>query len=425
MSSDEPTKTGPTYPSLGTGTMIASPDLVPISGLTPPTAVTGGVPPDLANCTQYADIRELGRGGMGVVYLARNVMMNRPEVLKVVNKAFLDVPGSEERFVREIRSAARLSHPNVVRAYSVQKIGESLVFVMEYVEGIDLSKLLKSKGALPIANACFYAYQTALGLQHAFEKQMVHRDIKPSNLILTREGKRPVVKILDFGLAKVTGDAGHEESLSGSGKLIMCTPEYVAPELTQDASKVDIRSDIYSLGCTLYYLLAGKLPFTGKDVFDLLAAHRNDRAPRLTEVRPEVPDGLSGLVAKMMAKDPAQRFQTPVDVANALKPFFRPGVDAEVIQSGIILTPVRVPAPEPPPTETVKPSSRPTRAMVDDTTPMVRKRPKSKRGSSPLTPMRIAALVVGGSLIIGIFIAWSAGAFKSRPAGPRTEQVGK
>src|SRR5262249_10089049 len=160
------------------------------------------VPPELTASGQYADIRELGRGGMGVVYLARNVMMNRLEVLKVVNQSILDFPGAADRFAREIRSAAKLLHPNVVAGYSAQQHGALLVLAMEYGEGEDLAKLVKRRGALPVANACYYVYQAALGLQHAHEKGMVHRDIKPSNLILTRDGKKPVVKILDFGLAK-------------------------------------------------------------------------------------------------------------------------------------------------------------------------------------------------------------------------------
>ena len=140
---------------------------------------------------------------MGVVYLAKNKLMDRLEVLKVVNKTLLDRPGAVERFLREIRSAAKLSHANVVAAYSAVQVGDLLAFAMEYVEGQDLAAVVKTQGPLPVAHACYYVQQAALGLQHAFEKNMVHRDIKPQNLILAREGKKHIVKVLDFGLAKV------------------------------------------------------------------------------------------------------------------------------------------------------------------------------------------------------------------------------
>src|SRR5262249_50438307 len=149
-------------------------------------------------------LRELGRGGMGVVYLAQNTLMGRKEVLKVVGSHLVARQGVLDRFLREIRSAAKLHHPNIVAAYSAMRLGEGVVLAMEYVEGEDLSKLIKSRGALPVTNACYFIYQAALGLQHAHERGMVHRDIKPANLILAREGKRAVVKVLDFGLAKAT-----------------------------------------------------------------------------------------------------------------------------------------------------------------------------------------------------------------------------
>jgi serine/threonine protein kinase len=281
----------------------------------------GGVPPELANHPQYADVRELGKGGMGVVYLAKNKLMDRPEVLKVVNRALLDQPGAYERFLREIRAAARLQHPNVVAAYSALELGELLVFAMEYVPGDDLGKLVKARGPLPVVNACWYAYQAALGLQHAHEKGMVHRDIKPSNLMLLREGKKQTVKILDFGLAKAASDSEHASRELTAQGMMMGTPDYVAPEQSLDATKADIRADVYSLGCTLYCLLAGRPPFTGSGMFELVAAHHDTVATPLDEVRPEVPAGLAAVVAKMMAKGPAERYQTPGEVAQALAPF--------------------------------------------------------------------------------------------------------
>ena len=215
-----------------------------------------GIPPELVNHPQYEVIRELGRGGMGVVYLARNKIMNRLEVLKVLSKEMLGKAGRADRFLREIQSAAKLHHPNVVAAYTAFPLGETLVFAMEYVEGDDLAKLVRARGPLPVLNACYFAYQAAQGLQHAHEQGMIHRDIKPGNLILFRQGKKGIVKILDFGLAKITSEERVDGTLTQQGQMLG-TPDYIAPEQTLDAQKADIRADIYSLGCTLYHLLTG------------------------------------------------------------------------------------------------------------------------------------------------------------------------
>jgi len=275
------------------------------------------VPPELADYSQYEVVRELGRGGMGVVYLAKNKMMDRLEVLKVLNKDLLNHSGALERFLREIRSAAKLSHPNVVPAYSALQLGELLVFAMEYIDGEDLHAVVKARGPLPVLNACQYVQQAAIGLQHAFEKGMVHRDIKPQNLILAREGKRHIVKVLDFGLAKATREKPDDTGLTGEGQM-MGTPDFMAPEQSLDAASADIRADIYSLGCTLYYLLTAAPPFTGKSLAAILFAHQSTEARPLNVVRPEVPEELASVVRKMMAKKPAERYQTPAEVVQAL-----------------------------------------------------------------------------------------------------------
>jgi serine/threonine protein kinase len=282
------------------------------------------VPPELIKNPQYEIVRELGRGGMGVVYLARNKLMDRLEVLKVVNKTLLDRPGSVERFLREIRSAAKLSHANVVAAYSAVQFGDLLAFAMEHVEGDDLAKLVKAQGPLPVAHACYYVQQAALGLQHAYENGMVHRDIKPQNLILSRKGKKHVVKVLDFGLAKATREKAEQTELTGEGAMLG-TPDYVAPEQTLDAAHADIRADIYSLGCTLYYLLTGAPPFKGRSLFEILQAHHSMEANPLNLIRPEVPEELAAVVRKMMAKEPAKRYQTPAEAVQALTVFIKPG----------------------------------------------------------------------------------------------------
>jgi len=294
----------------------------PAVAFSPPPADT--LPPELVDHPDYEIVRELGRGGMGVVYLANNKLMSRPEVLKVVGRHLVERPGVADRFLREIRSAAKLHHANIVAAYSALRLGESLVLAMEYVEGLDLAKIVKTNGPLPVAHACAFIHQAALGLQHAHERGMVHRDIKPANLILAREGKKPVIKVLDFGLAKVTSEGEADGGLTREGQMLG-TPEYIAPEQIRDAQSADIRADIYSLGCTLYYLVSGSPPFRGDSLWDLYQAHFSMDAGPLNLVRPEVPVELAAVVAKMMAKEPRRRFQTPGEVARALTPFFKKG----------------------------------------------------------------------------------------------------
>jgi formylglycine-generating enzyme required for sulfatase activity/tRNA A-37 threonylcarbamoyl transferase component Bud32 len=295
----------------------------PPSGGPKAPALAGTLPPELAENPQYEILRELGRGGMGVVYLARNKLMDRLEVLKVLNKEMLERKGTYDRFLREVRAAARLAHPNVVGAYSAVQVGHLLVFAMEYVEGYDLSQLVKSRGPLPVAKACYFVHQAALGLEHAHERGMVHRDIKPGNLMLMRQGQRGIIKILDFGLAKASSENPIDGGLTREGQMLG-TPHYISPEQTVDAQNADIRADIYSLGCTLYYLLTGGPPFDGKSLLDILTGHQSMEARPLNLVRPEVPVELAAVVGKMMAKDRERRYQTPAEVAEALKPFFKP-----------------------------------------------------------------------------------------------------
>ncbi len=270
----------------------------------------------------YEILGELGRGGMGVVYLAKNVLLDRREVLKVVNKALLDKPGVAERFLREIRSAAKLDHNNVVKAYSALQVGDYLLFAMEFIDGEDLAKVVQRQGPLPIPHACHYVSHAALGLQHAHEQKLVHRDIKPQNLILWRQGKKHVVKVLDFGLAKAKREGQAITDLTGEGAM-MGTPDYMAPEQAQDAASADIRADVYSLGCTLYFLLTGRPPFAGKSIFAILQAHISAEPTPLGQLRAEAPAGLAAVVAKTMAKDPARRYQQPIEVAQALAPFVK------------------------------------------------------------------------------------------------------
>jgi serine/threonine protein kinase len=233
---------------------------------------------------------------MGLVYLAHNRLLGRNEVLKVAGHHLVERPNALDRFLGEIRNTAKLHHPNIIAAYSALRFGESLVLAMEYVEGLDLALVVKARGPLPVANACNYIHQAALGLQHVHERGMVHRDIKPSNLMLAREGDRARIKVLDFGLAKATPERELDLDLTGTGQMLG-TPDFIAPEQTIDAQGVDIRADIYSLGCTLYDLLTGGPPFRATTLDDVLQAHHSMDAKPLNIVRPEVPAELAALVA--------------------------------------------------------------------------------------------------------------------------------
>jgi formylglycine-generating enzyme required for sulfatase activity/serine/threonine protein kinase len=394
----------------------------------------GSIPPGLAEHPDYEVLGELGRGGMGVVYLARNKLMGRKEVLKVVSRDLMDRRGVLDRFLREIRNAAQLHHTNIVTAYSAFRAGENIVFAMEYVEGHDLAQLVKGNGPLAVAHACNFINQAALGLQYAHEKGMVHRDIKPSNLILARHGKKPVVKILDFGLAKATREGPVDKGLTQEGQMLG-TPDYIAPEQSLDATKADIRADIYSLGCTLYYLLSGGPPFGGTSLYEVLQAHHSMEAQPLNLPRPEVPIELAAVVAKMMSKDPVRRFQTPGGVAQALKPFYRLAESApDAAKTEVSL------AGQPPPVERVAPPApvahSPQSPATPATPPVVparrdsfwrslvsldRERSKSERleGATPFPlwpPPPWIWPIVAGVALLGLLIWWAPGVVKLKTA---------
>jgi serine/threonine protein kinase len=374
----------------------------------------GELPPELTHLSQYTDVRELGRGGMGVVYLAFNRLMDRPEVLKVVGRQHLDRPGAKNRFLQEVRSAARLQHPHVVTAYTVVEAGESLVFAMEYVPGDDLANVVKATGPLPVAHACYYAMHVALGLQHAHDKLMVHRDIKPANLILTRDGKRATVKILDFGLAKVTSEQAQNTGLTDQNQM-MGTPDYMAPEQATDAASADIRADVYSLGCTLYFLLAGHPPFRGKSLADVLLKHQTETARPLNLVRPAVPMELAAVVATMMAKEPGKRYKTPAEVAAALKPFVtgKPAANPapDLSRDGkATATAEKTP---PLPVATLLPTKAKT--LPPTATVLGERRDVSPPVQEPKSPWGWIVLTVAtGAVLLGLIGAWAGGMFDAK-----------
>jgi WD40 repeat protein len=276
------------------------------------------LPPELAHHERYRVVRLLGEGGMGAVYEAEHRVMQRRVALKVINRAYTPNASAVERFRREVRAAARLSHPNIVTTYDAEDAGEMHFLVMEYVEGVSLGRLVKERGPLPMAEACAYVRQAALGLQHAHERGMVHRDVKPDNLICCADG---TVKVLDFGLAVLTAE--RRGGLTDTN-LVIGTPDYMAPEQAEDPRAADIRADVYSLGCTLYYLLTGNVPYPAATPMLKILAHRERPLPPIRQVRPEVPAGLGHLLARMLAKKSEDRCATTREVAVALEPFTKP-----------------------------------------------------------------------------------------------------
>jgi serine/threonine protein kinase len=276
------------------------------------------IPPELARHERYRVVRLLGEGGMGSVYEAEQIAMQRRVALKVIRRADTASPAALERFRREVRAAARLSHPNIVTAYDAETAGELQFLVMEYVQGITLAWLVKERGPLPIDEACAYVRQAAQGLQHAHERGLVHRDIKPDNLIRCSDG---TVKILDFGLAALRAEGGGGLT---EANVVMGTPEYMAPEQAEDSHNADTRADLYSLGCTLYCLLTGKPPYPAPTPLLTILAHRDKPVPSLRRARPDVPPGLAHVLERLLAKRPEDRYPTPGEVAVALAPFAQP-----------------------------------------------------------------------------------------------------
>jgi serine/threonine protein kinase len=280
---------------------------------------------------QYRILDELGRGGMGQVYKAVHQTMNRVVALKVLAPHLVRTEKARLLFEREVQAVAQLLHPNIVTAYDANRLGDRHYLVMEYVNGPNLEQLVREQGPLPVGLACELIRQVATGLQYATEKGMVHRDIKPSNVLVQVEEKDAhsgfcTAKVLDFGLARV--NAGEEEPgvIAPAKGVVMGTPDYLSPEQARGLPEVDIRSDIYSLGCTFYYLLTKKVPFPGGTSLEKLVRHTSQEPTPVEELRPDLPAEVAAVVRRMMAKDPGQRFQTPAEVAQAVAPFALPGL---------------------------------------------------------------------------------------------------
>jgi serine/threonine protein kinase len=259
----------------------------------------------------YVVLDKIGQGGMGIVLKAEHKRMRRIVALKVIRPRSIESASALKRFHREVEAAAQLIHTNIVTAFDADEAEGTHFLVMEFVDGTDLSTLVKLDGPLPLETALSCVLQAALGLEYAHSKGIIHRDIKPRNLLLDRQGK---IKILDMGLARVETSSGADQSdLTGSGQ-IMGTIDYMAPEQAVNPKNADQRADIYSLGITLWYLLVGRLPFSGETVLEKLVAHREDPVPSLAAVRRDVSRELDAVFERMVAKKPHHRYATMTEL---------------------------------------------------------------------------------------------------------------
>lgn len=277
----------------------------------------------------YCILDQLGQGGMGRVYKAMHRTMNRVVALKVLKPQLVNTERAHELFLHEVQAAAKLSHPNIVMAFDANETGGRHYLAMEFVDGPNLESYVRKRGPLPVGLACEVIFQVANGLAHAHEKGMVHRDIKPANLLLAQDSPTDgiQVKILDFGLARLQqNEESNAQTIVARENTVMGTPDFLSPEQSRSLHDVDIRADLYSLGCTFYYLLTGQVPFPGGTNVDKLIRHNREQATPIEDLRPGVVKVVADIVRKLMAKKAEDRYQTPEELMDALAPHAAPSV---------------------------------------------------------------------------------------------------
>ncbi len=361
----------------------------------------------------YVILDFLGKGTMGKVYKARHRMMGRVVALKVLDSQYITSTRSLARFRREMQLVGRLDHPNVIRAFDADRIGDCHFIAMEYAAGMTLEDFMKARGALPAADVVHYAAQAAEGLAHAHARAVIHRDIKPSNLLLIQGNK---IKILDFGLGTLLEKDELVPALTNAGYAVG-TPDYISPEQARMV-KIDGRSDLYSLGCTMYHLLTGRLPFKGESSMDCLVGRITGQAIPISEVMPGLPPRLVQTIEKMMATSPDDRYQTADEAATALRSLLKPKnaapsprpPTAEAVRS----------TPEPPPKEA---ATHEAPAAPEPVLPRVSKPApdsvRSRQTARAKTARRVlAAIAVAVPLVFGAIILFRS----SEGASPAPEQ---
>jgi serine/threonine-protein kinase len=273
----------------------------------------------------YRVLDRLGKGGMSHVFLAEHAVLGKRVAVKVLSVGLRADPSARQRFVREARAAATVDHANIVHVFDVDMDNDPPFLVMEYVDGVSLQAAVARHGALTAAETATVGVEVALGLAAAAAAGLVHRDIKPANLLVDRRGR---VKILDLGIVRLPGEdtlpRGDGGDAPDGTDTILGTLDYLAPEQAQNSSAVDPRADVYSLGATLYFLLAGHPPFPGSDVRHKLAAKQYTDPLPIHRLRPDADVGLSAAIHSMLARDPTARCPSAADAATALAPFASP-----------------------------------------------------------------------------------------------------
>ncbi len=247
-------------------------------------------------------VKKLGQGGMGEVFLARQISLDRPVALKLLSKEMAKKKAFVDRFIREARSMAKLDHPNAVKAYAADSQDGQYYVAIEFIDGPSMQKWMDDLGKLPMGDAVHIVLRCADALRVAHSFKMIHRDIKPDNILITKNG---IVKVADFGLAKVIDDEDMSMTQSGTG---LGTPLYMAPEQARDAKSADLRTDIYALGITLYYFVTGKLPFGGDTVIKLILAKETGKYESARKINREVPERLDLIIDKMIQRDKNHRY---------------------------------------------------------------------------------------------------------------------
>ncbi len=316
---------------------------------------------------KYLLLDRIGQGGMGRVYLAKDTRLHRRVALKVLSPDRMNNPRALARFTREAKVGAQLQHDNLVRIYDEGESNGIRYLVMEYIEGRNIGQLIQDTGPLPWPEACRIARQVALGLEHAYQKGLIHRDVNPCNILISPDG---VAKLTDLGLAI---DLADEENVTRDGATVG-TFDYISPEQARHSRSVTTRSDIYSLGCTIYHMISGRVPFPNSSLPEKLFAHQSREPEPLDQVVNDVPESLWLVIRKMLRKRPEERYQTPLAAAQALEPFADPSLGlqamSEAAASATAPSPTPPPSPEPyeEPADT-EPSPAPASAYAPSRSP--------------------------------------------------------
>lgn len=295
---------------------------------------------------RYVILEKLGAGSMGRVYKAKHRMMDRISALKIIAPEISNNERVVARFQREMRLVGKLDHPNVVRAFDADKDRGILYIAMEYVAGDSLGQRLRSKGRIPAAELVGYIAQAALGLQHAHDQGIVHRDIKPSNLLLGSDG---TIKVLDLGLATLM-EADDQSAFATADGVAVGTVDYMSPEQAMGKELSPV-SDLFSLGCTMYHLLTGRLPYPGTSPLDRMFARISQDPVPIKEFRPELPDRVIEVLGRLMAKQPSERYPTAAAAAEALQSLVRKRSATPAVGASLAVKPPPAPPspPSPPP----------------------------------------------------------------------------